>query len=48
MIQKRYQYWSSTGIQWTPWFNTNLKETPKDAEYQLKNKLKNEYKEIKI
>ena len=21
MIQKRYQYWSSEGIVWTPWFD---------------------------
>lgn len=47
MIQKRYQYRSPEGIVWTPWFNTNLKEIPQDEEYQLKNKLKNEYKEIK-
>lgn len=41
MTYKRYQYWSSEGIQWCDWF-------PYDGEkykWQLKNKLLNEYKD---
>lgn len=41
MKEKRYQYWSSQGIQWTDWFpwNSDLTEP-----WQIKNKLKNEYR----
>lgn len=39
---KRYQYWSRDGIKFTDWF-------PWDSDnrdpWQLKNKLRNEYKE---
>lgn len=39
--QKRYQYYSPTGIQWTPWFDFNGQQEP----WQLKSqKLKNEYR----
>lgn len=38
---KRYQFYSPEGIQWTPWFKTD--EHPKH--WQLKNKLKNQYKQ---
>ena len=44
MIQKRYQYYSKDGIKWTEWFNwphENYK-----PEWQLKNKLKNEYRNV--
>ena len=41
MTQKRYQYYSNQGIQWTPWFNYNWRTK---ESWQLKNKLKNEYR----
>lgn len=45
MIQKRYQYYSKDGtIKWSEWF-----EWPHEdflPEWQLKNKLKNEYRTI--
>lgn len=41
--QKRYQYYSPTGIQWTPWFDFNGSQEP----WQLKPKLKNEYRIVK-
>lgn len=40
--QKRFQYYSSKGIQWTSWFNYDGPE----EEWQLKPKLKNEYRTI--
>ena len=40
MVQKRYQYYSKEGIQWTPWFAYNGPQEP----WQLKNRLKNEYR----
>lgn len=42
-MKKRFQYWSSEGIVWTPWFEPfgNLVE-----KWQLKNKLLNEYESI--
>ena len=51
MIQKRYQYWSSTGIQWTPWFdyredNGQLRDLQVNEKWQVKNKLLNEYRVI--
>ena len=41
--QKRYQYWSGVGVKWTKWFET----TASDEEWQIKNKLRNEYREVK-
>ena len=41
MTYKRYQYYSREGISWTPWFPYNGPKKP----WQLKNKLKNQYKE---
>lgn len=40
-MMKRYEYWSSEGKKFTTWFNwdSNLEEP-----WQLKNKLKNEFK----
>ena len=42
MVYKRYEYFTREGKEWTPWF-------PWDSDvrdpWQLKNKLKNEYKE---
>lgn len=46
IIQKRYQYWSSTGIQWTPWFNTLLSDIRHGEKWQMKGKLLNEYREV--
>ncbi len=37
---KRYQYWSKDGIKWTNWFECSHS----DNVWQIKNKLKNEYK----
>lgn len=40
-MKKRYEYISSDGIRWTNWFEcTSDTKEP----YQLKGKLKNEYK----
>ena len=39
-MEKRYQYYSKDGIKWTNWFKCNYS----DEKWQLKNKLKNEYK----
>lgn len=41
-MKKRYQYWSSDGIKWTEWFDWNSKNY--FPQWQLKNKLLNEYK----
>ena len=51
MIQKRYQYWAHEGVVWTPWVNycedySQLKEIEKMYKWQLKNKLKNEFKVV--
>ena len=40
IMEKRYQYYSRNGIQWTPWFEYEGSQEP----WQLKNKLKNEYR----
>lgn len=40
---KRYQMWGKNGPKWNCWFPYNGSE---DDEWQLKNKLKNEYKEV--
>lgn len=49
MIQKRYQYYSSKGIQWSPWKNlekdnTKLSYLQAEAKWQLKSRLLNEYR----
>ena len=48
MTQKRYQYFSSTGIVWTPWFKCT--ESAKHIKAQLgserRPKLRNEYRTI--
>ena len=51
MIQKRYQKYTSNGIEWTPWVNyekddTKLSYLEKEEQWQLKPKLKNEYRII--
>lgn len=49
MIQKRYQYLSSQGVKWTPWFNFREGNTLKGQnleKWQVKNKLANEYKVV--
>ena len=51
MIQKRFQYWSAQGKTWTDWFNydeddSKLELIRKNEEYQVKNKLKNEYRVV--
>jgi hypothetical protein len=49
MIQKRFQRYSSNGIVWTDWVNfekddSKLSYFIKEEPYQLKPKLKNEYR----
>ena len=51
MIQKRYQYWAHEGVIWTPWADyceddSQLKEIEKMYKWQLKNKLKNEFRVV--
>ena len=46
MLQKRYQYWSSKGIQWTPWFTISSSDAKQEEKYQLKPHLLNEYRNI--
>lgn len=43
-MRKRYQYFSKNGIEWTDWFTpfNDLEQ----QEWQLKNKLKNEWKQF--
>ena len=43
MTYKRYQYWTREGKKWTEWFVwTSDDRDP----WQLKNRLRNEYKEV--
>ena len=42
ITQKRYQYFSSDGISWTKWFQSS----ESDEKWQIKNKLKNEYRTV--
>lgn len=42
MRQKRYEYYSSKGKVWTPWFDYDGPEVP----YQLDKRLRNEYRTI--
>lgn len=44
MTYKRYEYWSREGKQLTPWFKW---ESDNRDPWQLKNKLRNYYKEEK-
>ena len=39
-MEKRYQYFTRDGIEWTPWF----KYDGEQFKWQLKGKLLNEYK----
>lgn len=41
MKYKRYQYFSNEGIKWTEWF---LWDSDIVEKWQLKNKLRNDYK----
>lgn len=36
-IERRYQYRSRDGIEWTTWFKHSLYETMEDAEKAIKN-----------
>lgn len=40
-MQKRFEYWSREGKVWTEWFDYDGEQFP----WQLKNKLKNEYRD---
>ena len=47
MIQKRYQYLTSQGVKWTPWFDFKKGNSIKGLEkWQVKGKLLNEYRII--
>lgn len=47
-IEKRYQLFSSKGIEWSPWFvfNMGYKSIDTLEPWQLDYKLKNEYRKI--
>lgn len=40
-MQKRYEYWSRDGKVWSEWFDYDGEQ----FQWQLKNKLKNEYRD---
>ena len=40
--EKRYQYYGTKGIEWSPWFHCRKEDTVE--EWQVKNKLRNEYR----
>lgn len=42
---KRYQIWTRDGLKWSAWFKWNGKIEEK---WQMKNKQKNEYKDVTI
>ena len=49
MIQKRFQYRTNKGIQWTDWLpyskdNTKLSSIQKEEKWQLKPTLRNEFR----
>jgi len=44
MLQKRYQRYSKEGITWTQWFN--ISSSTEKEPWQVKGKLRNEYREI--
>lgn len=47
MIEKRYQYLSSQGVKWTPWFPFREGDSLKGLKlekWQVKGKLVNEYR----
>lgn len=48
MKQKRYQYWTSNGIQWTKWFNVSgtVEEEPIQIKCSRGIILKNEYRTV--
>ena len=42
VTEKRYQYFGTNGIAWTKWFQSS----ESDEKWQIKNKLKNEYRTV--
>ena len=42
-LMKRYQFFGKSGVEWTNWFATLSTDEEK---WQIKNKLKNEYKTV--
>ena len=46
MRQKRFQYWSSEGIVWTPWFNYEGPECPVQHKGYKGNDLINEFRTV--
>lgn len=45
IIQKRYQHYTKDGIKWTEWFNH---KGSSQEPWQLKGKLKNQYRTIEV
>lgn len=51
MIQKRFEYWSAQGKTWSDWFdyekdNNQLVNLQTSEKWQLKNKLRNEFRVV--
>jgi hypothetical protein len=46
ILETRYQYYAKDGIKWTKWFPISSKSIRE--KWQLKGKLKNEYREIEV
>lgn len=51
MIQKRYEYWTAKGKLWTDWFNYcddngQLETLRQEEQWQIKNKLRNEFRVV--
>lgn len=46
VIQKRYQYRSKKGIEWTEWFDYNGQQDPIQLKGSKGNDLRNEYRTI--
>lgn len=46
ILETRYQYYAKDGIKWTKWFPISFKSVRE--KWQLKNKLKNEYREVEV
>lgn len=49
MVQKRYEYMSREGVKWTPWSDyceddSQLSRLQKEEQWQLKPRLRNEYR----
>lgn len=45
-LQRRYQFWGPEGLQWTNWYN--VEPTRKRDQWEMKNKLKAEFREVEL